>query len=187
MITEMSNDLIDLGSSIGGFFSNLSTNMSTWFSDLKNGIGGFFNNLGSTITNSFNDLIDTIIYFFVPTEEQKQAHLENEVAFQETIKSKIPFIPFFSEEIEKAFSYQDSTDFLHLEFPSWTFDLGIVEFSTPEIDFTSVRDAYEPYRIYIRGFLLLIVYGLAGVYIVKFILNYGVTDAVNTSVKGGKE
>ena len=48
---------------------------------------------------------------------------------------------------------------------------------------------YEPYRAYVRGFLFLVVVALAIVYIVKYVLNYGVTSAgqmINTNGdKGG--
>lgn len=58
---------------------------------------------------------------------------------------------------------------------------------TQEINLTQL---YEPYRSYIRGFLLYVVVALAFVYLIKYVLNYGSTasgDFINTGDKGGKD
>lgn len=184
---NISSWLVNLGSNIGGFIAELGSNIGGFFGNLVSNLQSFFNNLVQNIQQGFAGIADTILHLFIPTDEQKEAHIQQELAMQETIRSKIPFVPYFQDEIQKAFSYQESTDFLHLRFEGWDMNLGIIKIHTPDVDFTKVRDAYEPYRIYVRGFLLLIVYGMAGVYIVKFILNYGATDAVNVAVRGGKE
>lgn len=37
-------------------------------------------------------------------------------------------------------------------------------------------EAYEPYRVQVRGLLLLLAYGMAFVYIVKKVVSYGATQ-----------
>lgn len=186
-LSNISSWISGLGSNIGGFIANLGNNIGGFFGNLVTNLQNFFGNLVQNIQQGFAGIADTILHLFIPTDEQRDAHIQQELAMQETIRSKIPFVSYFQDEIQKAFSYQENTDFLHLRFEGWDMNLGIVKIHTPDVDFTQVRDAYEPYRIYVRGFLLLIVYGMAGVYIVKFILNYGATDAVNVAVRGGKE
>lgn len=106
------------------------------------------------------------------TEEQEQAYKEKENSVNDIIESKFGIFYFFQDEIQKANEYVYNADFLTINFPSWNVDLGIVKFNTPEINFTEIRDIYEPYRTTIRGSLFFIFVGLAIVYVVKYILNY---------------
>ena len=102
---------------------------------------------------------------------------------KDTIKSKIPFVGYFSGELEKASNYMDNTDFLKVEMPAWSFDLGAVKFETQSKQYFNVREAYEPYRIGVRSLLALIVYGLGAVYLVRYFLNYGPTISASKSTE----
>lgn len=91
-----------------------------------------------------------------------------------TIEGHIPFYSF----IKSTFTNIQNTaisphDFLLIEMPSFSFFGG----QTEEVKYFNVRDAYEPHRLRIRSWLTLVVYGLAFVYIVKSILNYGHTQS----------
>lgn len=120
------------------------------------------------------------------TEEQETAYKQKENSVNDIIESKFGIFYFFQDEIQKANEYVYNADFLAVEFPSWHCDLGIVKFDTPKINFTKIRDIYEPYRTTIRNSLFFIFVGLAMVYVVKYILNYGVTGSdVNKVVSGG--
>ena len=190
-----------MASSVGKFFSDWGKVISEGFSDIINGIGEFFENLGTNIANGFNavgnwfknlgtnisngfhsvmewfgnffqSLWDFFVGLFVPSDELWAKHTETELEVKETINNKIPFVSFFTDEVDKAFNYIEVTDFLNITIPSYKFNLGIIHFSTPELNFVNVRDVYEPHRMTIRSFLALIVYGLGAVYLVKYFLNY---------------
>ena len=130
-----------------------------------------------------NPIIAFIKNLFVPSNELWQRYSDKDMQIDNTLKSKIPFVSFFTEEVNKAFDYVQSTDFLNITFPGIDLDFGIVHTETPEINFTAVRDAYEPYRVMIRSFLALLVYGAGGVYLVKYFLNYGSGQFFHKSVK----
>ncbi len=120
------------------------------------------------------------------TEEQEKAYKEKENSVNDIIESKFGIFYFFQDEIQKANEYVYNADFLAIKFPSWRCNLGIVKFNTSEINFTKIRDIYEPYRTTIRGSLFFIFVGLAIVYVVKYVLNYGVTGSdVNKVMSGG--
>lgn len=146
------------------------------------------------IGDFFNALFDFVYHIFIPTDEQWEAIKQDYSELGETFNNHIPFIGFFNNELENAKQIVHNEDFLNIKFASWSFDLGVVEFSTPEINFTGVLNAYEPYRIPIRSLLVFIVYCLVIVYIIKYVLKYGTTDGnskvVDTqssySDKGGK-
>lgn len=103
---------------------------------------------------------------------------------RDTIESHLPFVWFFQNEVQKAFDYVDSTDFLNIEIPTFSFNLGAVNFTAEGQHVLNVRNAYEPYRIMVRSFLALIVYGLGGIYLVKYILNYGQTQSNSKVIEG---
>lgn len=158
--------------------------------DIISGIGNILNcinpfsenfilkDLFNWLNSFFIELRTFFINIFVPTDEQ-WAYLNNQdKEFQEKIESKFPFIYWFQDELEKAEEYVYSNDFLTIKFPSWNMDLGIIKYQTPEIDFTNVRDAYEPYRLTIRNSLFVIAVGLAIVYLIKYFLNYSVTGSM---------
>lgn len=145
--------------------------------------------LFSWIGSFFNNLFNFFIHIFVPTDEQWADLSSQDEAIGEKFESKFPFIFWFQDELEKAEEYVFSNDFLNIKFSSWNLDLGIIKYNTPEINFTAIRDAYEPYRLTIRNSLFYIAVGLAIVYVIKYILNFGVTSSdVHTLYgEGGKD
>lgn len=142
------------------------------------------NFFGHKIIEMFQNLFT---FLFVMTEEQEQAYKDKENSINDIIESKFGIFYFFQDEIQKANEYVYNDDFLKIHFNSWQFNLGIINFTTPEIDFTQFRDTYEPYRVTVRNSIFFIFVGLALVYLVKYILNYGVTGSdVNKIAGGGK-
>lgn len=202
---SFTNGLANVVSGIGEFFSNLGTNLGNWFSnvgtwfvELGSSIGEWFSNLWGTVKNIFSwlgdffgALWDFFIHIFVPTDEQWAELNEEQSQLGEDVKSHLPLVGLFSNELKKAQETVEKTDPLVIRIPSFDYSgsggIG-VSTGTREINLTQV---YEPYRAYIRGFLLLVVVALAFVYIIKYVLNYGVTSggqSVDTgSGKGGGE
>lgn len=133
--------------------------------------------LFSWIGSFFENLANFFIHIFVPTEEQWADLSAQDESIGDKFESKFPFVFWFQDELEKAEEYVFSNDFLNITFPSWEMNLGIIKYSTPEINFTAIRDAYEPYRLTIRNSLFYIAVGLAIVYLVKYLLNFGVTSS----------
>lgn len=129
-------------------------------------------------------MFDFFIHIFVPTEEQWNAIKQDYKDLGDTFKNHLPFIGFFSDELEKAKDIVYNEDFLNIKFKGWSFDLGIIHFTTPDINFTGVLEAYEPYRMSIRSFLTFIVYCLGIVYIVKYVLRYGETQGNSNVIDG---
>lgn len=63
---------------------------------------------------------------------------------------------------------------------------GGIGVNTSEQKVVNVGEVYEPYRSYVRGGLLMIVVGLAFVYLLKYILRYGDVHAgQNINTDGG--
>lgn len=149
----------------------------------------FLKDLFTWLGDFFSALWEFVYHIFIPTDEQWDEITEDYNQVGETVKNHLPFIGLFSEELEKAQSTVEKTDPLIIRIPSFSYSgsggIG-VDTGTKEINLTSL---YEPYRVYVRGFLFLVVVALAFVYIVKYVLNYGVTSAgqnINTNGdKGG--
>lgn len=207
--TNLKTWFTDLGTNLKTWFTDLGTNLGTWFTDVGNwfgelgeNIGGFFKdlwtNLGSSLSdifktigdiykwvgNFFVDLLNFFYHIFVPTDEQWEVIKQDYSDLGNNFKNHIPFVGLFSNELEKAKQVVYNEDFLNLKFDSWSFDLGVVKFSTPEIQFDKVVKAYEPYRMTVRSFLTLIVYALIVVYIVKYALKYGTTEGNSQVISG---
>ena len=151
-----------------------------------NGIGNIFNWLG----NFFQSLWDFVYHIFIPTDEQWSEIKNDYYEMGDVVKSHIPFVGLFSEELKKAQATVEKTDPLVIRIPSFSYSgsggIG-VDTGVKEINLTQF---YEPYRAYIRGFIFFVVVALAFVYIVKYVLNYGVTSAgqnIDTGDKGGNE
>ncbi len=199
-----------MGSNIGNFFSDLGTNLGNWFSDLGSSIGNFFGNLWTNTQNFFSGMVENIsniwnwfgefflkladflIHIFVPTEEQWDAIKEDYTDLSDTFKNHIPFVTFFSSEVEKVKQEVFNEDFLNIKVSGWNFDLGIIHFQTSDYKFTNVLKAYEPYRMSVRTLLTFVVYAMAFVYIIKYAISYGTTqglNSVNNSInsKGGSD
>ena len=138
--------------------------------------------------NFFSALWEFVYHIFIPTDEQWDEITNDYNQMGETLKNHVPFISLFSEELKKAQATVEKTDPLIIRIPSFSYSgsggIG-VDTGVREINLTSL---YEPYRAYIRGFLLLVVVALAFVYLIKYVLNYGVTSAgqnIDTGDRGG--
>lgn len=175
--TNLGQGIADGFTSIVKWFSDLFTGLGDWFGDVIDGIGSVFSWLG----NFFVDLLEFVYHIFIPTDEQWDAIKQDYQDLGDTFTNHLPFVSLFSDELENAKQIVYNEDFLNIKFDSWSFDLGVVQFSTPEINFTSVLDAYEPYRMTIRTLLTFVVVCLTLVYIIKYFLNYGETGG-NTNV-----
>lgn len=127
--------------------------------------------------NFFSNLLDFVIHIFIPTEEHWSDITEDYSDMGSAISEHIPFVSLFSEELEKAQETVEQTNPLIVRIPSFSYSgsgcIGVTT-DTKEIN---LSEFYEPYRVYIRGFLFLIVVGLAFVYIIKYVLNYGKTQS----------
>lgn len=210
-ISSIPDKIKELATIVGNFFSSFFSSLGEALSNVVKGIGDFFNSLGSLIGKGFENVVnfikDTIsaignifswlgsffselfnffYHIFVPTDEQWNSIKQDYKDLGDTFGNHIPFFGFFSGELEKAKEIVYNEDFLNIKFDSWNFNLGIVHFSTPEIQFTGVLKAYEPYRMTIRSALTLIVYGLVVVYIIKYVIRYGNAEGNSNVVdKGG--
>ena len=178
----------NLGSSIGNFFSNLWTNISDFFSGMVENIGYIWN----WFTNFFDALLDFLIHIVVPTDDQWEAIKQDYTDLGNTFKNHIPFVTFFSDEVEKVKQEVFNEDFLDIKISGWEFNLGSIHFKTNDYEFTNVLNAYEPYRMTVRTLLTLVVYAMALVYIVKYVLRYGTTQGLNSvessiNSKGGTD
>ena len=198
-VSSIPDKIKELATAVGNFFSNFWENFTNGLSNIVTSIGNFFSDLGEGISSGFNSvinwfgnffssLLDFFYHIFVPTDEQWDSIKQDYQELSETFTNHLPFVSFFSNEVEKAKEIVYSEDFLNIKFDSWSFDLGVIEFSTPEINFTGVLDAYEPYRMTVRTFITYLLYTLLVVYIVKFVLKYGETQGNNSVVnKGGDD
>lgn len=135
----------------------------------------------------FVNLLEFIKNIFIPTDEQWQEIGDDYILMGETVKSHIPFVGLLSEELKKAQETVAKTDFLVITMPSFSYQgSGGIGVTTEEQKVINVGQVYEPYRAYIRGGLLLIVVGLAFVYLIKYILNSGASQSINPSINTGK-
>lgn len=180
----------DLGDSIGKFFSDLWDNLGKALNDIFSTIGNIFDWLG----DFFSSLLNFFYHIFIPTDSQWESVKEDYRDLGSTFNNHLPFVGLFSDELEKAKQVVYNEDFLNIKFDGWSFDLGVVKYSTPSIQFDKVMKAYEPYRMTVRSFLALIVYALVVVYVIKYVLRYGSTQGnshvidsqVSSFDKGGK-
>ena len=154
------------------------SNWSLW--DFIKGIFGKIGNLISSIANLVSDLISGLVNLFIPTAQQWD-NLKNDFSvLGDTIQSHLPFVSFIRTTFEDAQNTVVSPfDFLNITMPSFSFYGG----NTEQTNYVNVRDAYEPYRIQIRSWLVLIVYGVAFVYIVKYVSDYGATQYANAGLE----
>ena len=133
-------------------------------------------------------MLEFFYNIFVPTDDQWSDIQNDYTQIGDTLKSHIPFVGLFSEELKKAQETVAKTDFLVITMPRFSYSgSGGIGVSTGEQKVINVGEAYEPYRAYVRGGLLLIVVGLAFVYIIKHVLNFGQTHASQQVLQGGKE
>ena len=177
------NGLSDLCSGIGEFFKDLGNNIGSWFSNLWNSVENIFGWLG----NFFGELRNFFLSIFVPTSEQWASIQDDYSSMGETINSHIPFIGLFSDELKNAQQTVEKTDFLVITIPSFSFSSGGVGVNTSEQHIINIRDKYEPYRIYVRGALLMVVVGMAFVFIIKYVLNVGWGQSLQSISKKGSD
>ncbi len=69
---------------------------------------------------------------------------------------------------------------------NFAYDGGVIFYNTSGISLDKVALAYEPYRLKVRDGLMLIVYGIGVVYLVKNVLNYGVTQGSDLGISVAK-
>lgn len=131
-------------------------------------------------TNFFIELTDFFIHIFVPSEKQWSAIQEDFNDLNNTFTNHMPFVTFFSDEVEKVKQEVFNEDFLNIKISGWNFNLGVIHFKTQDYEFTNVLKAYEPYRMSVRTLLTLVVYAMAFVYIIKYFLKYGSTQGLNS-------
>lgn len=186
---SIGNWFSDLFTKLGEFFSNLSINLGNFFGNLWNNIYEFFKDLPGNISNIFKwlgnffkELYNFFIHLFIPTEEQQQLIIDENLKTKDVLISKFPFISEFNEFLSNASNYSSNNKFLDIKFKPWNFKFGIINVKTPEIDFSWVSEAYEPYRETVRSAIYYIGLALAIVYVIKYFLSYGVTGSdVNMS------
>ena len=154
-----------------------------FFSTLINYINPFSDKFFlKTFFDWFGSFFSTLKNFIIPTDEQWQEIQNSYKDLGDTVKRHIPFVGLFSEELKQAQATVDQYDFLVIEVPPINFDFGSVHVNLPFIKELRVSEYYEPYRAYVRGFLNLIVVGLAFVYLIKYILRYGDVQSIHNSV-----
>ena len=153
---------------IGSFFTGDEEEGTT-------GVFGFLRSIVNFVVNFF----DNLLHIFVPTSEQWSTIKTRFSGLGDVITSHLPFVSTFKTSLENAQnSVVSNSDMLVITMPSFSFYGG----QTQEQRVISVRDVYEPYRVQIRTGLTYIVYGLGIVYIIKYILGWGQTQA-STEVK----
>lgn len=155
-----------------------SSNWSIW--DFVKGIFGKIGDVFSTLGSLVSDLISGLVNLFIPTAQQWDSLKNDYSVLGDTIQSHLPFVSFIRTTFEDAQNTVVSPfDFLNITMPSFSFFGG----NTEQTNYVNVRDAYEPYRIQIRSWLVLIVYGVAFVYIVKHVSDYGATQYANLGLE----
>ena len=147
-------------------------------SNIWDSIVGIFDTLkeiATFILNFFDSLLDFLVNIFIPTDEQWEEIAAGYSDLGDEVKEKLPFVSEFTESLENATSNEQNNPLI-INLPSFNYSgsggIGVVT-SQKQVNLTEV---YEPYRVYIRGFLFLIVVGLAFVYIVKHVVKYGETQ-----------
>ena len=160
---------------IGSFFTGDEEEGTT-------GVFGFLSSIGTGIGNivSFiGDFFDNLLHLFVPTTAQWNTIKTRFSGLSDIITAHLPFVSTFKTSLEIAQnSVVSNSDMLVITMPSFSFYGG----QTQQQRVVNVRNVYEPYRVQIRTGLTYIVYGLGLVYIIKYILGWGQTQA-STEVK----
>lgn len=206
MVTSQAQSVINLGKTIGNFFSDLGNSISGFFTELWNNILEFFRDLPTNISNIWKNFIELLQYInpwsdkfflkiaFVMSEEQENKHLSNQEEFNNIFKNKIPFASMLIDtfqnvidrqnnvKIAKTFVYSKEDNPLNLEINAFNYNGGIISYNTRTTDLTFILEKYEPYRVKVRNGLMLVVYGIGIVYLVKYVLNYGITQGGNVLI-----
>lgn len=210
---NLGEGLNSLQEGIGTFFSNLGNGIGGFFNSLWNNIFNFFKDLPGHISSIWTNFIELLQYInpfsdkfilkiaFVMNEEQEQIHSTKQNEFNELFKNKIPFVGILQNEFNKITerqnnvrnvrSFSSNNNPLDITIPEFNYDGGVISYNTSSSNLDSILSTYEPYRIQVRDGLKYIIYGLGIVYLVKYVLNYGITQGaslgIDTSKKGGKD
>lgn len=192
------------------FFKNIGETIGKFFEDIWINIKDFFADLPQNIANIWEKFLELFDYLnplsknfflrlaFVMTEEQEAVLENNKNEIQEKLDTKFPIITNFQNDLQNAINKQNNfrtslqrgietnSNPLNIEIPEYNYSNGTITVKTEKTDLMNILIAYEPYRETVRNGLVLIVYGLALVYIIKFLLNYGVTDTVGFISHNGK-
>lgn len=200
----------DLGNYIGNFFKDLGSSIGKSVESMWINIKDFFGDLPTHISNIWTSFLELLQYLnpfsdkfflklaFVMTEEQEAVLENNKNEIQEKLDTKFPIVTNFKNDLQNAIDKQNNfrtslqkgietnSNPLNIEIPEYNYSNGTITVKTENTDLMNILIAYEPYRETVRNGLVLIVYGLALVYIIKFLLNYGVTDTVGFISHNGK-
>lgn len=167
----------DIGSKISSSFQSSTDSLKIFFKNCVDDI----KKIGDWVGSFFEKLLN----LFVPTDEQWQDITTSQNNVGETVKAHLPFVSLFNNEYKKAQETVSQTDFLVITIPEFIFEGGGIVAKSDKQKVINVRDKYEPYRQYIRTFLLYIVYACAFVLIIRHVLIYtSVYDSGNND-KGG--
>lgn len=200
---NLGDKLNSLKNGIGDFFSNLGKSIGDFFTDLWNNISDFFKDLPGHIANIWNGFIELLQYInpwsdkfilkiaFVMSEEQEEIHSSNQEEFNTAFKNKIPFVSSLVDTFNTIGERQRnvrsvrsfSSNPLNININGFSYNGGPISYSSSSTDLSFILEKYEPYRVQVRDGLKLIVYGLGIVYLVKFVLNYGITQGANLGVE----
>ena len=189
----------NIGETIGKFFEDIWINIKDFFADLPQNIANIWTNFKKLLEylNPFSKNF-FLRLAFVMTEEQEAVLENNKNEIQEKLDTKFPIVTNFKNDLQNAIDKQNNfrtslqkgietnSNPLNIEIPEYNYSNGTITVKTEKTDLMNILIAYEPYRETVRNGLVLIVYGLALVYIIKFLLNYGVTDTVGFISHNGK-
>ena len=189
----------NIGETIGKFFKDIWINIKDFFADLPQNIANIWTNFKKLLEylNPFSKNF-FLRLAFVMTEEQEAVLENNKNEIQEKLDTKFPIVTNFKNDLQNAIDKQNNfrtslqkgietnSNPLNIEIPEYNYSNGTITVKTENTDLMNILIAYEPYRETVRNGLELIVYGLALVYIIKFLLNYGVTDTVGFISHNGK-
>ena len=142
------------------------------------GLFGLIGDILSFLGNFFGNLLDFFVHIFVPDDNQWSILQEKYSSLGDLAISHLPFVATFYDVLDNQDLAVSNSDMLVITMPSFSFFGG----ETGEKQVINVREAYEPYRQNIRTGLAYIVYGLGIVYIIKYVIGWGQTQA-NTEVK----
>lgn len=118
-------------------------------------------------------MLQFFYHIFLPTDAQWSDIQADYSKIGDSLKSHIPFVSEFSEQLKKAQETVNNSDFLVIKMPSFSYSgSGGIGVNTSEQKVINVGEAYEPFREYVRGALFLIVVGLGFVYLIKHTLNF---------------
>lgn len=145
------------------YLNPFSENFILW--DIIDGIKAIVEFVGGF----FEALVEFFIHIFVPTDSQWEAIKSDYEDLYLSFSNHIPFWSFIQSTFTEAENTDIlSNDFLIIEVPEFEV-FGVTISSSKHIE---ILELYEPYRIQIRGLLLLVVYACAFVYIIKLITDY---------------